>query len=108
MNRWSERNIKQMTAMNTMPPTLTEKDTLAVQDILMRQLGLDRDQLTPESKLMEDLGADSLDLVEIGMNLEEPFGVTIPDEDYEQVITVDDLCQTLAEFLEAGQRGQRG
>ncbi len=91
--------------MNTMPPALTEKDTRTVQDILMQQLGVEREQILPEAKLIDDLGADSLDLVEIGMNLEEQFGITIPDEDYEQVATVEDLCQTLAEFLEAGRRG---
>ncbi len=54
---------------------LSEKDTLAIQDIIIRQLDVQRDQLTPEARILADLGADSLDVVEISMTLEELFEV---------------------------------
>jgi len=56
---------------------LSEKDTVAIQDIIIRQLDVQRDQLMPEARILADLGADSLDVVEISMALEELFDVTI-------------------------------
>ena len=66
----------------------------------MEQLGVERSQITAEAKIMEDLGADSLDMVEIAMTVEEDFNLTIPDEDMEKVQTVGDLHEALAAFLE--------
>jgi len=87
--------------MNTI---LSEKTVAKVQDILMEQLGVERSQITPEAGIMSDLGADSLDMVEIGMTVEETFNLTIPDEDMENVRTVGDLHEALATLLErAGQ-----
>ena len=83
--------------MNTI---LSEKTVAKVQDILMEQLGVERSQITPEAGIMSDLGADSLDMVEIGMTVEEAFNLTIPDEDMENVRTVGDLQEALATFLE--------
>ena len=57
-------------------------------DILFDQLGVDRDLITPEAKLEEDLGADSLDLVEIIMAVEDEFTIDIPDEHAEKLQTV--------------------
>ena len=79
---------------------LSEKTVAKVQDILMEQLGVERTQITTEAGIMSDLGADSLDMVEIGMTVEETFNLTIPDEDMENVRTVGDLQEALATFLE--------
>ena len=59
-----------------------------VKQIVAEQLGVDDDQVTNEASFMEDLGADSLDTVELVMALEEEFGCEIPDEDAEQITTV--------------------
>ena len=58
--------------------------------IVVEQLGVSEDQVTPEAKFIEDLGADSLDQVELVMALEEAFGSDIPDEDAEKLTTVGD------------------
>ena len=63
---------------------LAEKVTSIVGD----QLGVDREALVPEANLLDDLGADSLDTVELVMELEDEFGVSIPDEDAEKISTV--------------------
>lgn len=83
-----------------MNAALSEKTITKIQDILMEQLGVERSQITPEAGIMSDLGADSLDMVEIGMTVEETFNLTIPDEDMENVRTVGDLQEALATFLE--------
>ena len=59
-----------------------------VKDIIVEQLGVNPDQVTPEAKFIEDLGADSLDTVELVMALEEEFGQEIPDEEAEKITTV--------------------
>ena len=59
-----------------------------VKKIVVEQLGVAEDQVTPEAKFIEDLGADSLDQVELVMALEEEFGEDIPDEDAEKLTTV--------------------
>jgi acyl carrier protein len=79
---------------------LSEKDTVAIQDIIIRQLDVQRDQLTPEARILGDLGADSLDVVEISMTLEEHFDVTIPDEQLEKVETVGELYDELSRILQ--------
>lgn len=61
-----------------------------VQEIIVEQLSVDADQVTPEASFTDDLGADSLDIVELVMALEEEFGVEIPDEDSEKIATVQD------------------
>ena len=61
-----------------------------VKAIVVEQLGVNEDQVTPEAKFVEDLGADSLDQVELVMALEEAFGSDIPDEDAEKLTTVGD------------------
>jgi acyl carrier protein len=52
---------------------------------------VDADEVTPTAKFVEDLGADSLDTVELVMALEEDFGIEIPDEDAEKIVTVKDV-----------------
>jgi len=62
-----------------------------VKDIIVTQLGVTAEQVTPEAKFIEDLGADSLDTVELVMALEEEFGQEIPDEEAEKLQTVGDV-----------------
>ena len=61
-----------------------------VKSIVVDQLGVAEDQVTPEAKFVEDLGADSLDQVELVMAFEEEFGADIPDEDAEKLTSVGD------------------
>ena len=67
---------------------LTEK----IHSIIAGQLGVDEGELAPESSLLDDLGADSLDVVELVMALEEQFGIEVPDEDAENIRTINDIC----------------
>jgi len=59
-----------------------------VKGIVVDQLGVAEEEVTPEASFVDDLGADSLDVVELVMALEEEFGVEIPDEDAEKIVTV--------------------
>ncbi|AIH03375.1 MULTISPECIES: acyl carrier protein [Thermodesulfobacterium] len=60
-------------------------------DIIAQKLNLSKDQVKPEASFIEDLGADSLDLVELVMAMEEAFGMEVPDEDAEKLRTVQDV-----------------
>jgi acyl carrier protein len=64
-----------------------------VKDIIVEQLGVNADQVTPEAKFIEDLGADSLDTVELVMALEEEFGIEVPDEQAEKLQSVGDVIK---------------
>jgi acyl carrier protein len=64
-----------------------------VKAIIVEQLGVKEDQVTPEAKFIEDLGADSLDIVELIMALEEEFGYEIPDEEAEKLLNVGDVTK---------------
>ena len=64
-----------------------------VKEIVVQQLGVSPDQVTPEAKFIEDLGPDSLDQVELVMALEEEFGADIPDEDAEKLTNVGDAIK---------------
>jgi len=66
-----------------------------VKEIIAKELEVDVKQLTPEAKFIEDLGADSLDIVELVMALEEEFGLDIPDEDADKLKTVGDALNYL-------------
>ena len=68
-----------------------------VKEIIVEQLGVNPDQVTPEAKFIEDLGADSLDTVELVMAFEEEFGSEIPDEDAEKLQTVGDVVKYIEE-----------
>ena len=61
-----------------------------VKEIIVDQLGVDEEQVVPEASFIEDLGADSLDIVELIMSMEDEFGVDIPDTDAEKISTVKD------------------
>jgi acyl carrier protein len=62
-----------------------------VKDIIVEQLGVNADQVNPEAKFIEDLGADSLDTVELVMAFEEEFGIEVPDEAAEKLLSVGDV-----------------
>ncbi|WP_299226172.1 acyl carrier protein [Sulfurihydrogenibium sp.] len=62
-----------------------------VKEIIADQLGVDMEKITPEARFVDDLGADSLDVVELIMAFEEEFGIEIPDEDAEKIATVKDV-----------------
>jgi acyl carrier protein len=64
-----------------------------VKEIIMNKLGVDEGQITPEASFTNDLGADSLDTVELVMEFEKAFGMQIPDEDAEKIGTVGDAVK---------------
>lgn len=64
-----------------------------VKSIIVEQLGAKPEEVTPSASFVNDLGADSLDTVELVMALEEEFGIEIPDEDAEKIVTVDDAVK---------------
>jgi acyl carrier protein len=68
-----------------------------VKDIIVEQLGVKPDQVTPTAKFIEDLGADSLDTVELIMALEEEFGIEVPDEQAEKLQSVGDVIKYVEE-----------
>ncbi|MCM8794855.1 MAG: acyl carrier protein [Candidatus Omnitrophica bacterium] len=73
-----------------------------VRSIIAEQLGVKPEQVTPQASFIDDLGADSLDTVELVMALEEEFGVEIPDEEAEKLVTVGDAMKYIEE--KAGQK----
>ncbi|OGB98891.1 acyl carrier protein [candidate division KSB1 bacterium RBG_16_48_16] len=66
-----------------------------VKEIIVEQLGVDANEVTPEASFIDDLGADSLDTVELIMAFEEEFGLEIPDEEAEKLTTVGDALNYL-------------
>lgn len=68
-----------------------------VKEIVVEQLGVKADQVTPQAKFIEDLGADSLDTVELVMALEEEFGIEVPDEQAEKLQSVGDVIKYVEE-----------
>jgi acyl carrier protein len=68
-----------------------------VKDIIAEELGVERDKVTPAASFMEDLGADSLDTVELVMAFEKEFDIDIPDEEAEKLRTVGDALKYLHE-----------
>ena len=86
------------------PESLPEGDRKKLFKILSRVLDVEEDQLRMDAGLVEDLGADSLDLVEITMGMEDEFGVTVADERADGIKTVGDVLEALVELLEE-QRG---
>ena len=72
-----------------------------VKDIIVEQLGVNPEQVTPNASFIEDLGADSLDIVELVMAFEEEFSVEVPDEDAEKLQTVGDVVKYIEEKRQA-------
>jgi acyl carrier protein len=73
-----------------------------VREIIVNELGVEAEKVTDEASFVEDLGADSLDTVELVMAFEEEFGIDIPDEDAEQLRTVGDAIKYLGENVSEG------
>ncbi len=71
-----------------------------VKEIISRQLMVDEEELTLDASYIEDLGADSLDTVEMIMEFEDEFGIEIPDEDAEDLTTVGESINYLEDLLE--------
>ena len=71
-----------------------------VREIIVEELGVEADKVTPEASFVDDLGADSLDTVELVMALEEEFGIDIPDEDAEKMRTVGDAIAYIEEHAD--------
>ncbi len=71
-----------------------------VKKIIVEQLSSEESEVTPAASFIEDLGADSLDIVELIMALEEEFGVEIPDEDAEKIATVGDAVKYIQEHVQ--------
>ncbi|HJM63441.1 MAG: acyl carrier protein [Roseibacillus sp.] len=70
---------------------MSESSEEKVRGIIVEQLGVNADQVTRESKMIEDLGADSLDAVELVMAVEEEFGIEVPDDQAEKLVAVGDI-----------------
>ncbi len=70
-----------------------------VKDVIVDKLGVEPDKVTPEARFVEDLGADSLETVELVMGLEDKFGITISDEDAENIRTV----QSAVDYIQGQQ-----
>ena len=71
-----------------------------IKEIIVEQLGVDQDQITPDASFIDDLGADSLDTVELVMAFEEEFDIEIPDEEAEKIRTVRNVIDYLKNHLE--------
>jgi len=74
-------------------PSIEEK----VNEIIVKQMGVNKEQVKPETSFINDLGADSLDTVELVMELEDAFDLNIPDEDAEKIQTVGDAINYIKE-----------
>ena len=77
----------------------TETILETVQSILVDQLGVDPDQVSMESNFIDDLNADSLDIVELVMAMEQEFGISIPDEEAERIKTVGDAVNFIKDNI---------
>ncbi|MEO1131841.1 MAG: acyl carrier protein [Cyanobacteria bacterium J06639_1] len=81
---------------------MSKEDILSrVQKIVVEQLGVEEDKVTPEANFQNDLGADSLDTVELVMAFEEEFDMEIPDEEAESIATVGDAVNYIGEKVPA-------
>jgi len=78
----------------------SEETTARLRKIVAEQLGVDESQIVPSANFSKDLNADSLDLVELIMSIEEEFGIEIPDEDAEKIETVNDALSYLDAHME--------
>ena len=71
-----------------------------VKEILIKQLRIKNREVLPESKIMDDLGADSLDILQLLMTIEDEYGITIPDEELVKFVTVQDVVN----YIEAQEK----
>ncbi len=82
--------------MSTEEQTIEEK----VKEIIIKQVGINKEQVTHETSFVNDLGADSLDTVELVMEFEDAFDMNIPDEDAEKIQTVGDAIKYIKEHIQ--------
>jgi len=75
-----------------------------VREMIVEQLGISEDQITPEARLEQDLGADSLDVAEMTLTLETEFNISIPDANLDRDPSVDMLCEALSDVLHPEQK----
>ena len=68
-----------------------------LKEIIVNQLGVEKEQIKMKSTFVDDLSADSLDIVELVMNIEEEFDMEIPDEEAEKIVTVEDVVKYIQE-----------
>ncbi len=81
---------------------MSEATEARVREIIINELGVEAEKVTDDASFVEDLGADSLDTVELVMAFEEEFGIDIPDEDAEQMRTVGDAITYLKKHSSEG------
>ena len=82
---------------------MSEPTEARVREIIINELGVEPEKVTDDASFVEDLGADSLDTVELVMAFEEEFGIDIPDEDAEQMRTVGDAISYLKKNAAGGE-----
>ena len=70
-----------------------------IQELLAEALNIPVEKVTPDAKIVEDLGADSLDVVELLSQLEDEYGIIIPDEDVEKLVTVSDVAMQIEKLV---------
>ena len=99
------KHIQRMRRIGAFVGSLKKEGVMAtvekVKSIIAEQLGVKPEEVTPEASFIDDLGADSLDTVELVMALEEEFGIEIPDEDAEKMTKVSDAIKYIEEKVAA-------
>jgi len=81
---------------------MADKNAQRIRDIIEKELGVEREKLTDDASFIEDLGADSLDIVELVMEFEKEFNIDIPDEDAEKLRTVGDAVGYMNQKMASG------
>jgi len=92
-----------LTARSHKERHMSEPTEARVREIIINELGVESEKVTNDASFVEDLGADSLDTVELVMAFEEEFGIDIPDEDAERMRTVGDAIDYLKKNTEGGE-----
>lgn len=77
----------------------TEQIFEKVRNVIVEQLGVDESEVTMDASFLDDLGADSIDIVEFIMALEEEFGLEIPDEEVDKIVTVENVIDYISENI---------
>jgi acyl carrier protein len=93
--------LVRFTEAKSMATEVNKESVEKVKQIIAEQLGVDENEVTPSASFVDDLGADSLDQVELVMALEEAFDVEIPDEDAEKIRTVQDAIDYIDKHAKA-------
>jgi acyl carrier protein len=95
--------ILEQTELSKRGNTMAEATESRVKEIIINELGVAPEKVTDDASFVEDLGADSLDTVELVMAFEEEFGIDIPDEDAEQMRTVGDAISYLKDHSQSAE-----